>query len=75
MLNGIEKKVLRKLGEVLLLRKEEIVELLKRETDNPEETFRLVIRSLSDKGFIRYVYAGSPCYAITQRGLQALSIE
>ena len=72
MLNGIEKKVLEKLGENLLMRKEELISFLKKEVDNAEEVFYVVIKSLTDKGFVRYVYAGSSCYTITQKGLQAL---
>jgi len=72
ILNGMERKILEKLGENLLMRKEEIINFLKNETKNAEEVFYAVMKSLVDKGFVKYVYAGSACYAITRKGLRAL---
>ena len=69
--NGIEKKLLRKLSEVLLMREEEIKNFLKRETgENPEVIFRAVVPRLLERGLVRYVYTGDACYAITQTGLK-----
>jgi hypothetical protein len=72
MLNGIEKELLKKFNERLVLRREEILKFLAGKVRDPNSMLKIVTNSLISKGLIRYVYSGESCYAITQKGMQAL---
>ncbi len=72
--NGLEKKLLKKLSENLLMRKEEVIQFLREEeVEDAEEVFRVVMNGLVSKGLVRYVYAGESCYTITQKGMREVS--
>ncbi|OGI15240.1 hypothetical protein A3K63_04180 [Candidatus Micrarchaeota archaeon RBG_16_49_10] len=67
--DGIEKKLLELLSDSLVLRRSEIVQMLKsRRMD--ASGIDVVTKSLLARGFITEVYASEKTFAITQRGMK-----
>lgn len=67
--NGIEKKILDELKESLVLRKSEIVSILKK-SKMDTGGLDVITKSLSQRGMITEIYASEKTYAITQKGIK-----
>ena len=67
--DGIERKVIDKLSENLVMRKSEMLQALK--VIRADTTgFETVMKSLIARGLVTEVYASEKTYAITQRGMK-----
>jgi predicted HAD superfamily Cof-like phosphohydrolase len=69
--NTVCKKVLKEIAVRSIMKKEELVEFLKNDTENPQDLFRAVAQSLSMQGFIQYVNEIG-AFVITRKGLKVV---
>jgi len=72
--NSLYKKVLKEISKRLVMKKEELVEFLKNETENPFSAFEESTQALSIQGFIRYVNEIG-AFTVTQKGIREVSKE
>lgn len=70
MNDGFEKEVLQHIAERLLLKKIEIVLMLKDRTDDPNRAANEILSSLLRQGMIALTPAGDSTYAVTQKGMR-----
>jgi len=74
MYDNITKKVLEKFKEKLVVRKAELVELIKDDVSknpgNPNEVIDNVTKMLVQKKMITPVFSSSSTFAVTQRGVR-----
>lgn len=70
--DGIERKLLERIGETLVVRKCELIDYLGHGTKNKKRVVDSSLRSLAAKKLITPVYASESTFAITQKGMQEL---
>lgn len=72
--DGISKKVLEVFREKLVVRKIELIELIREDVgknpSNPRAVVESVTKMLVQKGLITPLYASESTFAITQRGMK-----
>lgn len=73
MYDGIEKKILKKMSESLVMRKSELIEFLNGEEKVSESVVNSITRLLVQKGLITKVYATESTFAITQKGIKEVN--
>jgi hypothetical protein len=74
MEDGITHKVLQKFKDSLVVRKSELIDLVRNEIKNPEDprsVIDMITKMLVQKGWITPLYASESTFAITQRGMKA----
>ena len=74
-MNQLEKKVLKKFGEALVLRKSELIKFIKDDVKNPENPKTVldsIIQKLIQQKYITPLYASESTFAITQNGMKEL---
>jgi len=71
MNDGIEKKILERMGEALVCRKSELVNHLKQKSIS-EKSIDTVTKLMAQKGYLRIIYASETTFAITQKGMKGL---
>jgi predicted transcriptional regulator len=67
--NGVEKKLLDVLSEGLVMRRSELVDVLKSKKADVSG-LDVIAKSLVQRGLITEVYASEKTYAITQKGMK-----
>jgi DNA-binding PadR family transcriptional regulator len=73
--DGIEKEVLQKLSERLVMTRAEIKEEIEEKAGDPN-ALDSVLKSLSAKGYVITVDPiGSACYAVTTKGIKAATVK
>lgn len=68
--DGVEKKILEKMGEMLVARKTELIQFVQDDVKNPKDVVGVVLNSLIQKKLITPVYASESTFAITQKGMK-----
>ena len=68
--DGIEKKILERMCQNLVVRKSELIQFVRDDTKNPRDMVDVVTKSLITKGLIISVYASETTFAVTQRGMK-----
>ena len=70
----IEKKILKKFGESLVVRKSELVNHIKGDVnpENPRTVVDSIIQKLIQQNLITPLYASESTFAITQKGMKDL---
>ena len=71
----LTKKILERMGEVLVARKSELVELIKGDLnpENPKTVVDMITKMLIQKGLITPLYACESSFAITKRGMKEIN--
>lgn len=72
----IAEKILQRMGEVLVVRKSELIDFIKDDVKNPGNPRSIVdatTKMLVQRGLITPVYASQSTFAITQKGMKELS--
>jgi len=71
--DGIEREVLQKLSERLVMTKAEVMEVVGEENS---KALGSVLKSLLSKGYVITVAPiGSTCYAVTTKGIRAVAVK
>ena len=74
MEDGIERKVLQKFKDSLVVRRSELIQLIHNElktSEDPKNLVNTLTRMFIQKGWITPLYASESTFAITQRGIKA----
>jgi len=74
-LNQLEKKVLEKFGESLVLRKSELLKFIDGDVKNPENPMSVldsIMQKLIQQKLVTPLYASESTFAITQNGMKEL---
>ena len=74
MEDGIERKVLQKFKESLVVRRSELIQLIQDEIKSSKDAMNVVntlTKMFIQKGWITPLYASESTFAITQRGIKA----
>jgi hypothetical protein len=71
----LTRKILERMGEVLVARKSELVELIKNDVnpENPKTVVDMITRMLAQKGLVTPLYTCETTFAITKRGMKEIS--
>lgn len=71
----IMRKILERMGEVLVARKSELIELIKGDVnpEDPRDVVDNITRMLTQNGLITPLYACETTFAITQKGMKEVS--
>ena len=71
----LARKILERMGEVLVARKSELVELIKNDVnpENPKTVVDMITRMLAQKGLVTPLYACETTFAITKKGMKEIS--
>lgn len=71
----LTRKILERMGEVLVARKSELVELIKNDVnpENPKTVVDMITRMLAQKGLVTRLYACETTFAITKRGMKEIN--
>jgi predicted transcriptional regulator len=74
--NEVAQKILKRMGEKLVMRKSELIEYIKNNVKinpkDPSDVVSSALKMLVQKGLITPVYASESTFAITQRGIREL---
>ena len=74
MEDGIERKVLQKFKDSLVVRRSELIQLIQSETNSSKDSVNVVnilTKTFIQRGWITPLYASESTFAITQRGIKA----
>lgn len=74
MNDGFEKEVLLQFVEKLLMKKVEVVLMLKDRTENPNQIAGEILSRLTSQGMIAVAPVGDSTYAVTQKGIRAAKV-
>jgi len=71
----LTKKILQRMGEVLVARKSELVELIKNDInpESPKVAVEMITKMLIQKGLITPLYACETTFAITKSGMKEIN--
>jgi hypothetical protein len=76
MYEEVEKKIMNMMGEKLVARKTELIELVKGDIKgnphSPREVVDNITKNLIQRGFIIPLYASETTFAITQKGMRTV---
>jgi len=70
MNDGFVREILQEIAKNLLMKKEDILFLLKDRTEDPLKTANEVLNSLIKKDLIAVAPVGTSAYAVTQKGMR-----
>ncbi len=70
----LTKKILQRMGEILVARKSELVELIKNDVnpESPKAAVDMITRMLIQRGLLTPLYACETTFAITKRGMKEI---
>jgi len=71
----LTKKILQRMGEVLVARKSELVELIKNDVnpEGPKAVVEMITKMLIQKGLITPLYTCETTFAITKNGMKEIN--
>jgi hypothetical protein len=71
----LTRKILVRMGEVLVARRSELVELIKNDVnpENPKTVVEMITKMLVQRGLITPIYACETTFAITKAGMKEIN--
>ena len=70
--DGVERKILVKMNEMLVVRRSELIKVVENDVKNPRDVVKVVLNSLAQRKLIIPIYASESTFAITQKGMKRL---